>query len=178
MDIEGKNWMRLAHDSAFRTRMEKRSQILAEMRAFFRSHDFLEVETPTIVALPGMEPHLDPFRTSVTRSAGNGQPERHFDAHLITSPEYAMKKLLAGGIPRLFEITRCYRNGEPWDGTHNPEFTMIEWYRAEADYTAIMRDMEEMVAEVAIRTSGGTTIRYQGRDIDLSPEWPRMTVAE
>src|SRR5687767_6368912 len=110
MDIKEQNWRRLSHDAAFRSRMEKRSQILAEIRNFFRAHDFLEVETPTVVALPGMEPHLDPFRTSVTRTAGGGRPEAKFDAHLITSPEYAMKKLLAGGIPRLFEITRCYRN--------------------------------------------------------------------
>ena len=89
-----------------------------------------------------------------------------------------MKKLLAAGLPRIFEITRCYRNGEPWDGAHNPEFTMIEWYRAHADYTAIMQDTEELVGGLAERITGSTTIRYRGKEIDLSAPWPRMTVAE
>jgi lysyl-tRNA synthetase class 2 len=153
--------------------MAARSAIIAGIRAFFASRGFQEAETPTIVAHPGMEPHLDPFRTALARHDG-----ATFDAGLVTSPEYSMKKLLAAGLPRIFEITRCYRNGEPWDGSHNPEFTMIEWYRANADYTAIMKDTEEMVAEVARKATGGTRISYGGKVIDLAPDWTRMTVAE
>ncbi len=153
--------------------MEKRSAILAAIRAFFASRDFLEVETPTFVQLPGMEPHLDPFRSTLVRNDGAS-----FDGHLITSPEYAMKKLLAAGLPRIFEITKCFRNGEPWDGSHNPEFTMIEWYRADADYAALMADTEQMVAEVARAVNGSTKISYRGREIDLAAPWPRITVAE
>lgn len=179
------NWERLLTDAAYKERMLKRSRILAEVRAFFRSEDFLEVETPTVVALPGMEPHLDPFRTNVTRTASAGRPAAKFEAHLITSPEYAMKKLLAGGLERIFEITRCYRDGEPWDGSHNPEFTMIEWYRANADYRAMMEDTEQLVESVARRVSIKlpdptlpTIIEYQGRRIDVSSPWPRITVKE
>src|SRR5688572_8699134 len=153
--------------------MEKRAAIIAGVRAFFDARGFLATETPTVVAHPGMEPHLDPFRTSVVRQDG-----AEFGAALITSPEYSMKKLLAGGLPRIYDLTRCYRNGEPWDGGHNPEFTMIEWYRADADYTAIMKDTEELVAELAARYAGGTSVRYQGADIDLSAPWPRLTVVE
>lgn len=167
------NWERLKTDSVYRARMEKRAVIIAAVREFFRSEGFLECETPTVVAVPGMEPYLDPFQTSVTSVEG-----KKFLAHLITSPEYAMKKLLAGGLERIFEITRAYRNGEPWDGGHNPEFTMIEWYRANADYTAIMSDTERMVSAVARIATGSERIRYQGREIDLSPPWERMTVAE
>lgn len=173
METAQKNWKRLKTDATFAQRMKKRSQIVSAVRGFFVSHDFLEVETPTVTALPGMEPHLDPFRTTVADYAG-----KPYDAYLITSPEYAMKKLLAGGLPRIFEIARCYRNGEPWDGSHNPEFSMLEWYRAEADYTDIMADMEQMVSEVAERVTGAKTIEYQGRSIDLSAPWPRMTVKE
>lgn len=167
------NWKRLKDDPAYLGRMVKRAAIIAGVRAFFGARGFLETETPTVVAHPGMEPHLDPFRTTVTRQDGAG-----FGAALITSPEYSMKKLLAGGLPRIFDITRCFRNGEPWDGGHNPEFTMIEWYRADADYTAIMKDTEELVAELAAKHAGGTTVRHQGMEIDLSAPWPRLTVAE
>lgn len=167
------NWKRWKTDAAYRARMEKRAEIIAAVRAYFRSRGFMEAETPTIVPTPGMEPNLDPFRTRLLRHDGAA-----FEAGLITSPEYAMKKLLAAGIPKVFEIARCYRNGEPWDGSHNPEFAMIEWYRADADYGAMMTDTEEMIADVAAKVTGGTTIRYQGADIDLAPSWPRMTVAE
>lgn len=167
------NWKRLRYDAAFRARMRKRAEIVAAVRVFFRSEDFLEVETPAVVALPGMEPHLDPFRTAVRTVDG-----KTYAAALITSPEYAMKKLLAGGLPRIFEIARAYRNGEPWNGAHNPEFTMIEWYRSDADYTAIMADMEKMVASAAKAVTGSERVTYQGKEIDLAPPWPRLTVAD
>lgn len=173
MENRQSNWKRLKTDASYRARMEARGRILWEIRAFFASRSFLEVETPTLVALPGMEPHLDPFVTSLIRHDG-----ATFEGHLITSPEYAMKKLLAGGMERIFEITKCFRNGEPWDGGHNPEFTMIEWYRANADYRAIMTDMEEMVASVATVMTGSPRITFGGRTIDLSPSWPRMTVKQ
>jgi lysyl-tRNA synthetase class 2 len=165
------NWKRAKTDAAFRERMAKRSAILAAIRAFFRSRGFLEVETPTLVAHPGMEPHLEPFATEVIDERG-----RRHGASLITSPEYAMKKLLAAGYERIFEITRCYRNGEPFTPEagqvrHNPEFTMIEWYRTDADYRAVMADTEELVASCA------DAVGYGG-PIDLSVPWPRITVAE
>lgn len=167
------NWKRLKTDAAYRARMEARAKILAAIRAFFASRGFLEVETPTLVALPGMEPHLDPFVSRLVRHDGAA-----FDGHLVTSPEYAMKKLLAGGAERIFEIAKCFRNGEPWDGSHNPEFTMIEWYRANADYRALMADTEEMAAAVATAVTGSARVRFGDREIDLAPPWPRMTVRE
>jgi lysyl-tRNA synthetase class 2 len=166
------NWKRLKTDKQFRDRMDNRSEIVFGIREFFRSRDFQEVETPTVVALPGMEPNLDPFRTQVLRD-----DSKEYPAHLITSPEYACKKLLAGGLERIFEITRCYRNCEPWDGGHNPEFTMIEWYRAGEDYTALMNDAEELVEKLARKISGSTVLTYQGKEIDVAVPWERMTVA-
>ena len=104
------------------------------MRAFFESRDFLEVETPAIVPSPGMDLHLDAFEV-----AGAG--------YLITSPEYQMKRLLARGHARIFQICRCFRRGEK-GSHHNPEFTMVEWYRGNDDVESVMRDTEELVRSV------------------------------
>ncbi len=104
------------------------------MRTFFESRDFLEVETPAIVPSPGMDLHLDAFAVA---SGG----------YLITSPEYQMKRLLAEGHARIFQICRCFRRGE--QGTHhNPEFTMVEWYRSNNGVESVMRDTEELVRSV------------------------------
>lgn len=153
--------------------MVLRTRITDAVRSFFMSRGFLDVETPIVVARPGMEPHLDPFRTEVAGLDGRKHPSA-----LITSPEYAMKKLLAGGLERIFCLTKVFRNGEPWQGSHNPEFTMIEWYRANADYRAIMTDTEEMVVEVAQKTLGSTKVKFGGSEIELAAPWRRLTVAE
>jgi elongation factor P--(R)-beta-lysine ligase len=166
-------WQDLKNDPKLRERLALRERIIAALRCFFVERGFTEVETPTVVASPGMEPNLAPFETRVTTNDG-----RAFAAGLITSPEYAMKKLLAAGYERIFEIARVYRNGEPVGGMHNPEFTMVEWYRANADYEAIMRDTEEMVVEVAKAVLGTTTVPFRGRTVDLAAPWERMSVAE
>jgi elongation factor P--(R)-beta-lysine ligase len=173
-------WKKIKSDPLIRQRMVKRSAVLASIRRFFDVHEFLEVETPILVRHPGMEPNLDPLGATLKRDDGV-----EFPGFLITSPEYSMKKLLAGGLPRIFEITKCFRNGEPWSlagageqGTHNPEFTMIEWYRADADYRAIMTDTEAMVSSVAREVVGSASLAYQGQPIELAAPWPRLTVAE
>ncbi len=173
-------WKKLATDQAARRRLIRRSGILAAVREFFSGRGFLEAETPIMVRYPGMEPHLDPFATRLRRHDGKEYP-----AYLITSPEYSLKKLLAAGFGRIFEITKCFRDGEPWGTeeagervTHNPEFTMIEWYRAGVDYRTIMEDLEEMVAALAEKNNGSRQIAYQGQALDLRTPWPRLTVAE
>lgn len=150
--------------------METRSAIIAAVREFFVLSGFLEVETPIMAAKPGMEPYLDPFRTELLRHDG-----AKFQGYLMTSPEYAMKKLLAGGLEKIFEITKVFRNGEPWNGSHNPEFTMIEWYRANVDYREIMNDTEELVnfcAEKVLELQSGKVA-----EIDFQVPWERLTVA-
>lgn len=166
------NWKRLKTDPVFKSRMEKRALIVRAIRRFFTSEGFLEVETPVAVPHPGMEPNLDPFRAEVVRNDG-----ARFPAGLITSPEYAMKKLLAGGLEKIFTITPVFRAGEPWSQNHNPEFSMIEWYRAQADYSAIMTDLERLVVACA-DNAGGTSVTFHEKSIDLSAPWPRMTMAE
>lgn len=163
------NWKRLKTDPEYWERMLTRSAVIAATREFFISEGFLEVETPILVKVPGMEPNLQPMTVGKDGRASG---------YLITSPEYAMKKLLAGGLERIFEITKVFRGGEPSGGMHNPEFTMIEWYRTEASYTDVMEDTERMVEAVARKTTGSPLVTYQGNTIDLSAPWQRMSVSE
>lgn len=121
-----------------------RMQMYAALRSFFDGEQYLEVETPTLIGTPGLEPHIDPFEAPYIPQTGVGTRRSLW---LHTSPEYAMKRLLADGSPPLFQICKTYRNGEI-SGTHNPEFTMLEFYRPHADYHAIMRDLERALAAV------------------------------
>jgi elongation factor P--(R)-beta-lysine ligase len=147
--------------------LQARAAALAALRRFFAERDFVEVETPLLVPSPGLELHLDAV------AAGGG--------YLITSPEYQMKRLLAAGFERIYQVCKCFRAGE--SGPHHAsEFTMVEWYRGFAELDAIVRDTEELVAAV-VRAVAGTheaapIARVAGRGIDVSPPWPRMTVRE
>ncbi len=113
------------------------------VRSFFRSRGYIEVETPILVASPGMEPNLSPFETIVKDHTGRSQ-----QGALVTSPEYSMKKLLGHGLQKIFTITKVFRNGEEWGGTHSPEFSMLEWYAQGADYRACMDETEALVQAV------------------------------
>ncbi|HNT30267.1 MAG TPA: EF-P lysine aminoacylase EpmA [bacterium] len=166
------NWHRLKTDPQLRHKLEKRAQIVRAIREYFWSQDFIETETPTLVHVPGMEPYLDPFKTELRDEGG-----KRADAYLITSPEYAMKKLLAGGMERIFQLTRSYRNRETLSTQHSPEFTILEWYRANATYEDIMRDTEELVAYIARKVLGTTHVQYQGKPLELAPPWKRTSFA-
>src|SRR5207244_3681495 len=139
------------------------------VRAFFKSRRFNEVETPLLVRHPGMEPHLEPFETALVTA--RGQRRQGF---LTTSPEYAMKKLLAAGLERIFQLCKAFRNREEVSAGHNSEFTMLEWYRANADYTALMDDCEELLRELA----GRDRLTYQGVELDLRRPWQRISVRD
>ncbi len=143
--------------------LHARAKVLAALRAFFAAREFVEVETPLLVPSPGLEIHLD----AVT--AGGG--------YLITSPEYQMKRLLAGGFERIYQVCKCFRAGEQGPH-HSSEFTMVEWYRAYADLDAIIKDTEALVHTVVRAVSGGSSARSDGRSIDVTPPWPRMSVRE
>lgn len=113
--------------------LSERARVLREIRAFFDARGFTEVETPVRIPAPAPEPHID--------CPPSG------DWFLRASPELQMKKLLAAGMERIYQIGPCFRAGEK-GRRHNPEFTMLEWYRANADYSDIARDAEELVGEV------------------------------
>ena len=145
-------------------RLSDRARVLRVTRRFFASRGFLEVHTPLMVPSPGLDVHLDAFELL---GGDRGSPR-----WLITSPEYQMKRLLADGWTRIVEIVPCFRRDEVGDW-HNPEFTMVEWYRSSADVEEVMRDTEQLVAAV-----GGGTLRVRGRTIDMLPPLDRLTVCE
>ncbi|MCA3011175.1 MAG: EF-P lysine aminoacylase GenX [Myxococcaceae bacterium] len=120
-----------------------RQTLSAALRRAFVAMGYLEIETPCLVPTPGLEPHIDPFEVPFVPQTDVGA-RRTLALH--TSPEYAMKRLLADpGCPPLFQLCKTFRNGEV-SGHHNPEFTMLEFYRPHADYGAIMGDLERVLA--------------------------------
>jgi len=149
--------------SQIKANLEHRALIYNVIRAFFHSEGFLEVETPLQVPTVAPEKYITPFTV-------NGW-------FLSTSPEMHMKRLLAAGYSKLFQICHCFRKSERGQ-LHNPEFTMLEWYRVEADYMQIIDDTERLVLSIAAKLGLGSAIHYQGAKIDLKPSWPRITVRE
>jgi len=137
--------------------IQARSSIIKRIRRFFDERGYLEMHTPRLVGLPGQEPHLEPFWTDVTEP---GAP-RPVPCALITSPEYAMKRLLSAGFDRIYDLGPCFRNNEPWDGTHDPEFLMLEWYRKDADLDALMTETEEMVRFVASQETNSQKLQTE-----------------
>ena len=143
--------------------LRRRQSIVAAIRDFFHARDFLEVETPNRIPALAPEVHVDSFASG--------------SWFLHPSPEVCMKRLLAAGYESLFQICKCYREGER-GARHLPEFTLLEWYRAGADYTALMADCEHLLADTAHRLGLGRCFVYQGQAIDLELPWERITVDE
>lgn len=149
-----------------------RSRVEAGIREFFGARDFLETRTPLLVPSPGMETHIRPFEVRAWAKSEN-EPQRF----LPTSPEFAMKRLLVGGLERIFQISPAFRD-EPRSPHHRPEFTMLEWYRAYAGYEEIMRDTEELVEHLAREICGKPSISFEGREISVAAPWPRLRVRD
>jgi elongation factor P--(R)-beta-lysine ligase len=148
--------------------LARRHELLRALRGFFDGAGFTEVETPLMVRSPGLELHLEAFEV-----IGLGETR-----WLQTSPEYHMKRLLAAGMQRIYQVCKTFRR-EELGAFHQPEFTMLEWYRADAGMSEMMRDTEALVAHVA-RAMLGTT-RIPGPSggaahIDVAPPWERLTV--
>ncbi len=165
-------WMEHALDPRRLRAADMRTQVEGAIREFFRSRDFRETRTPLLVPCPGMEPHIRPYRAE---PAAEGSAQK--SVYLPTSPEFAMKRLLAGGLERIFQLCPAFRD-EPNSVTHHPEFTILEWYRAFAGYEEIMRDTEELFEFIARRVHGRPSLTYQGQEIDVSAPWPRLRVRD
>jgi lysyl-tRNA synthetase class 2 len=172
-------WQRLHDEPGLLPRYLVRARVIRAIREFFWARDFAEVETPLLVPLPSMEPYLEVFETELEDAFGGRQR-----AFLTNSPEYAMKRLLVVGLPRIFQICKAFRNREDTGRKRNPEFTMLQWYRAHADYRAIMADCEALVGHLFTATghapdaAGRLVLTYQGMEVDLTPPWERLTVRE
>jgi lysyl-tRNA synthetase class 2 len=140
-----------------------RSAVLQAIRGFFLSRDFIEVETPVRLPAPALEAFIDAIPSG--------------ELYLRTSPELHMKRLLAAGAERLFQMGPCFRAGER-GSLHSPEFTMLEWYRANAGYEDVLSDTENLVREVCATVCGSGSFPYGEVVVDVSQPWLRMSVAE
>jgi elongation factor P--(R)-beta-lysine ligase len=150
--------------------LQARGAVTGALRGFFAEQGFMEVETSVLQVSPGNETHLHAPRTEIVRPDGS-----RASRYLRTSPEFACKKLLAAGEPRIFEFARVFRDRERGD-LHLPEFTMLEWYRAGAPYDAIMADTVVVIARAAQATGIGT-FSFRGRTADPFAEPELLTVA-
>jgi lysyl-tRNA synthetase class 2 len=143
--------------------LESRTAIVQAVREFFVGRGYLEVETPLRIPAPAPESHIDAVFAD--------------GWFLQTSPELCMKRLLAAGYPRIFQICHCWREGER-GRLHVPEFSMLEWYRAGSDYRDLMKDCEELIQSVACKIGLGQGLTYQGQEIGLCSPWPRLSVEQ
>jgi lysyl-tRNA synthetase class 2 len=151
-----------------REALTARSRIVSFMRRWLEDRGFVEVETPVFHPIPGGAA-ATPFTTH--------HKALDLDLYLRIAPELYLKRLIVGGMEKVFEIGRVFRN-EGISPRHNPEFTMLELYQAYADYGDVMALTEELVAHVAMDVRGSTALTYQGREIDLAPPWRRATMVD
>jgi len=170
----GGDYFRLNRDRR-RPLLGQRGRVLAAIRSYFAAHDFLEIEAPLLVPSPGLELHLQGF--SVADASGQGSPR-----YLITSPEYQLKRLLVGGLTRIYSLGKVFRTGEAGPH-HNPEFTMLEWYRAYQDWQSVAADVAALSAQLATELHGSPRfVRHDAgghvQQIDLSLPWPQRSVRE
>jgi lysyl-tRNA synthetase class 2 len=140
-----------------------RARIIAEIRRFFCEEGYLEVETPLRIPAPAPESFIDPLPSA--------------DWFLQTSPEICMKRLLAAGYGRIFQICHCWRAGER-GRLHLPEFTMLEWYRTETGYFGLMDECEALISSVTAAIGLKERVVCQGRKVSLQSPWERITVSE
>jgi lysyl-tRNA synthetase class 2 len=164
-------WAKDRHEDR-RPLLIQRNRITAAFRAHFAARNFTEVECGQLAVSPGNEAHLHAFKTQALTTAG----EVVATLYLHTSPEFAAKKLLAAGETRLFDFARVFRNRERGD-LHAPEFTMLEWYRANETYESVQNDCLDLV-RLAADTTGTTMFMFRDRHCDPRAEAQRLTVAD
>jgi lysyl-tRNA synthetase class 2 len=141
-----------------------RIKAIQKIREFFTQHDFIEVETPMLHPIPGGAT-AKPFETH--------HNALDMELYMRVAPELFLKRLVIGGLERIFEINRCFRN-EGISTQHNPEFTMLEFYQSYATYEEMMRMTEELLCSMVKETHGGFRLTYQGKELDFTPPWRRI----
>ena len=163
-------WDREVH-AGRRPFLQARGRIGQALRQWFAAGGFLEVETAILQTSPGNETHLHAFATELETPDG-----RRLPFYLRTSPEFACKKILAAGERRIFDFARAFRNRER-GALHHPEFTMLEWYRADECVEVLMQDCAAVLAQAAYAT-GATQFTFRGRSVDPFAEPERLSVAD
>lgn len=164
-------WWRPDVHALRRPRLLARGRIVHAVRGWFEDRDFTQVECAALQVSPGAEAHLHAFATELAAPDGRRAP-----MHLHTSPEFACKKLLAAGERRIFDLARVWRNGER-GALHHPEFTLLEWYRAEEPHTVLMDDCAALLA-LAAQAAGTARLSFRGREADPCAPPERLSVAE
>ncbi len=149
----------------FRTR----AQILKNIRAFFDTEGFLEIEALILTPFPTLDNNIETLTTIIR------QQHKQKTFYLHTSPENSMKKLLARGAENIFYLGKVFRDDE-MTSTHNPEFTMLEWYRTDANYTDIQNDTERLIVRLFDEMKGMPQLEYDGKSVDISPPWDRVSL--
>ena len=163
-------WSRDAHMRR-RPFLVQRNRVVTAVRRWFAARSFVEIDTAALQVSPGNEAHLHAFSTEAVTTSGDRRV-----LHLHTSPEFAMKKLLAAGEERVFSMGHVFRNRER-GVLHHPEFTMLEWYRTDEEYDLAMQDTAELV-RLAAETTGRALATFRGRNCDLTA-WPeRVSVSD
>ncbi|HEY4077357.1 MAG TPA: EF-P lysine aminoacylase EpmA [Rhizomicrobium sp.] len=165
------SWWDAQNHADRRPLLLKRGRIKAAFRGFFEDQGFTEIEAGALVVSPGNETHLHAFETSLT-----GPDALTRQLYLHTSPEFASKKLLAAGEEKIFDFARVFRNRER-GRLHAPEFTMLEWYRAREDYTAVIQDSLALL-RLAADVAEAAMLRHRDRTCDPRAEAERLTVAD
>jgi lysyl-tRNA synthetase class 2 len=156
--------MGYCRQTSLQKHLQRRARIIDTIRKFFVHNEYLEVETPIRIPAPAPEAHID-----AVESGG---------WFLQTSPELCMKRLLAAGIHRIFQICKCFRQGER-GRLHLPEMTLLEWYRVDSNYLDLMDECEALINTIARRNGPQEDILfYQGKEIKLIPPWPRLSVSD
>ncbi|MFH2047167.1 MAG: EF-P lysine aminoacylase EpmA [Pseudomonadota bacterium] len=143
--------------------LKLRSKIIQEIRLFFNKREYLEVETPCRIPAPAPESFIEAIES-----------EEYF---LQTSPELYMKRLLASGYPKIFQICRCFRQNER-GARHLPEFTMLEWYCTDSNYFDMMNECEALIKHVACKLGFEKALIYQGKSINIDKPWEKITVSK
>ncbi len=146
-----------------RNGLHTRATMIRTIRGFFTDRDYLEVETPSRIPGPAPECNIDAIPSD--------------GWYLHTSPELCMKRLLAAGYPRIFQITRCFRSEER-GSLHISEFTLLEWYRSGIDYCRMMEECEELIIHVAHSLGHEGAIDYRGEKVDIRKPWERISVRD
>ncbi|MCC7346974.1 MAG: EF-P lysine aminoacylase GenX [Variibacter sp.] len=170
-DVPSSPWWEAGKYADRRGFLRARSRILRSLRGYFDERDFQEVETAILQTSPGNEAHLHAFATALRSPDGSPHP-----LFLHTSPEFACKKLLAAGERRIFDFAHVFRNRER-GALHHPEFTLLEWYRAEEPYERLMEDCLALLRRAA-DAAGRPRWAWRGREADPCAAAERLTVAE
>ncbi len=175
-------WQLLKRNPKLWQRYFVREKVLRAIRLFFEGRQFHEIETPILIARPPAESYLDVFETTLF-----DRNRKAKQAYLSTSPEVPLKKLMVAGLGNCFALTKSFRNMETQSSLHNPEFTILEWYRIGVDYHEIMKDCEELFLFINtyLQRTGENTktvephaLNYLGKQIQIGAPWERLTVSQ